>query len=164
MENFTNILNRLKTVLSVSMDKEVAEFLGLTKSAFAERKRRGVFPENALRLAELNHPELRLDIDYILTGESGNPSYDELDVISSLKNTDMSNKETFKTEIPSTPVDADTSVLLNFDEMRLLSYFRKSDMKGKQLLLDTGKMCQEYSLTMLKWTEYTEKDKLNYTK
>ena len=78
MKNFTDIVNRLKTALSVSMDKDVAEYLNLTKSAFAERKRRGVFPEDALRLLELRHPELKLDVDYILTGNSDTASEKEI--------------------------------------------------------------------------------------
>lgn len=69
MKSFTDKLNRLKTALSLTMDKDVAKFLGFTKSAFAERKRRGVFPEEALRLADLANPELKLDIDYILKGD-----------------------------------------------------------------------------------------------
>lgn len=166
MKNFTDIANRLKTVLSITQDKQIAEFLGLSKSAYAERKRRGVFPESSLRLAELKYPELNLDINYIMTGEVDLERYKDNEMIEGIKSSqsDAECKSNIKVEIPMTPADANTSILLNFDELRLLGYFRKSDMKGKQLMLDTGKMCKEYSYAVLRWTEYTEKDILKYTK
>lgn len=70
MENFIDIVNRLKIALSVTMDKEVAAYLGLSKSAFAERKKRNAFPTKELELLAKNQPELGLDVELILTGWS----------------------------------------------------------------------------------------------
>ncbi|HSX60244.1 MAG TPA: hypothetical protein VLF18_08605 [Tahibacter sp.] len=63
---FKTALLRLKESLAVESDKDVAEFLGMTASAFFERKRRHAFPEDKLRAAAQKHPELRLDVDRTL--------------------------------------------------------------------------------------------------
>lgn len=68
MENFTNIVNRLKTELSITMDKDVAEILGMSKKCVCRKKAQRVFSRNALRLLELERPDLKLDINYILSG------------------------------------------------------------------------------------------------
>lgn len=70
MNNFSDCLLRLKKALGVSKDIEIAEQLGLSKTAFAERKRRGAFPDRELRALVLKRPELRIDADYVLTGVS----------------------------------------------------------------------------------------------
>ncbi|WP_170941723.1 LexA family transcriptional regulator [Cellvibrio mixtus] len=67
--NFDQIMLRAKQALKVSTDKEVSELLGMSKTAIAERKRRGAFPEDKLRLLAVEQPELNLDVDYILTGQ-----------------------------------------------------------------------------------------------
>ncbi|WP_286807696.1 MULTISPECIES: helix-turn-helix domain-containing protein [unclassified Marinimicrobium] len=64
--NFSDCLQRLKHELRVSTDKEVAEALGLSKTAFAERKRRGAFPIDKTRVLCALKPEL--DEVFILTG------------------------------------------------------------------------------------------------
>lgn len=69
--NFDQIMLRAKQALKVSTDKEVSELLGMSKTAMAERKRRGAFPEDKLRLLAVEQPELNLDVDYILTGYDG---------------------------------------------------------------------------------------------
>lgn len=66
--NFDRILLRLKEALGTPTDKETAELLGMSKSALAERKRRDAFPEDKLLALKAKHPELGLDITYILTG------------------------------------------------------------------------------------------------
>lgn len=68
MNFFSGALQRLKYCLRVSKDGEVADALGFTKSAFAERKRRGAFPETELRALAQARPDLRIDVAYILTG------------------------------------------------------------------------------------------------
>ena len=66
--NFDQISLRLKQQLGVTTDKEMAEALGMSKTAFAERKRRGVFPaENVAVLAGKNK---NIDVEYVLTGAS----------------------------------------------------------------------------------------------
>lgn len=70
MDFFSDSLARLKHHLRVSKDGEVAAALGLSKTAFSERKKRGSFPEKELRaLADLR-PDLGIDVDYVLTGTS----------------------------------------------------------------------------------------------
>jgi len=68
MNFFTECLNRLKPVLRVSKDQEVAALLGLSKTAFSERKKRGSFPDRELRALARARPDLNIDVDYVLTG------------------------------------------------------------------------------------------------
>lgn len=65
--NFDQKILRLKQCLNVTTDKEVAEILGMSKSALAERKRRDAFPEKALQALAVEKPEI--DLLYVLTGE-----------------------------------------------------------------------------------------------
>lgn len=65
---FNDKLNRLKTVLGVTKDKEVGEALSLKEKAFNARKTRGSFPEKELRALAQQRPELGIDVDYVLTG------------------------------------------------------------------------------------------------
>lgn len=69
MNFFSDALNRLKHELRVSKDGEVAEALGMTKTAFSERKRRGAFPEKELKALADQRPNLKVDVLYVLTGE-----------------------------------------------------------------------------------------------
>jgi len=69
MNFFSDTVARLKHELRVSKDGEVAVALGLSKTAFAERKRRGAFPEKELHALAMQRPDLGLDVHYILTGE-----------------------------------------------------------------------------------------------
>ena len=61
-------LVRLKEVLRVSEDQEVAEVLGMSKAAFSAQKKRGSFPEKELRALAQQRPELGIDVEYVLTG------------------------------------------------------------------------------------------------
>lgn len=67
-ELFSEKLDRLKHSLRMSKDGEIAAALGLTKSAFSERKKRGAFPVEALYALSSARPELGLDVAYVLTG------------------------------------------------------------------------------------------------
>jgi len=68
MDFFQEALLRLKAQLKLERDQEVAEVLGLTKSAFSERKKRGSFPEKEVLALARKSPELGLDLDFIFTG------------------------------------------------------------------------------------------------
>jgi hypothetical protein len=61
-------LDRLKRSLGVQEDQEAAEALNLSKAALSARKTRGAFPETELYALAAKRPELKLDVDYILTG------------------------------------------------------------------------------------------------
>lgn len=69
MDFFSDALSRLKYLLHVSKDGEVAEALGFSKTAFSERKKRGSFPADELRALAQRRPDLGIDVDYVLTGE-----------------------------------------------------------------------------------------------
>lgn len=70
MDLFSDSLARLKHQLRVSKDREVADALGLSPTAFSERKKRGSFPQRELVALAQSKPELGLDVTYILTGET----------------------------------------------------------------------------------------------
>lgn len=65
---FVDFLYRLKQALDLKQNKDVADFLGLSEKAFSARKNRNSIPEQHLRAAAAMHPNLHLDVDYILTG------------------------------------------------------------------------------------------------
>lgn len=71
MDVFSDSLARLKHLLRVSKDGEVAAALGFSKTAFSERKKRRSFPTEELRALAKSHPELGIDVDYVLTGQYG---------------------------------------------------------------------------------------------
>ncbi len=66
MNFFSVALDRLKHELRVSKDQEVAALLGLSKTAFSERKKRGSFPER--EVLELGKLRPDVDVNYVLTG------------------------------------------------------------------------------------------------
>lgn len=68
MDFFQETLLRLKSQLKVERDQEVAGMLGLTKSAFSERKKRGSFPEKEVLALAQKRPDIGLDLDFIFTG------------------------------------------------------------------------------------------------
>jgi hypothetical protein len=49
-KNFITILNRLKLALEEDMEKDVAARLGMSKEAFASRKKRGAVPEKEIQI------------------------------------------------------------------------------------------------------------------
>lgn len=61
-------LERLRAVLAVREDQDVAAALGMTKAALSARKKRGSFPEKELYALAAKRPELGIDVDYVLTG------------------------------------------------------------------------------------------------
>lgn len=68
MQSFKSSLDRLKHELRVSKDSEVAARLGMSKTAFSERKKRESFPEREVVRLSSQNPELDLDVTYVLTG------------------------------------------------------------------------------------------------
>ncbi|PZP64197.1 MAG: hypothetical protein DI597_00860 [Pseudoxanthomonas spadix] len=70
MRLFDEQLLRLKQVLGLVEDQAVASALGMSKAAFADRKKRGSFPEDKLKALAADKPDLRLDVKYVLTGVS----------------------------------------------------------------------------------------------
>ncbi len=64
VEKFSEKLARLKHELRVSKDGEVAKLLGLSATAFSERKKRESFFEKEVAA----RPELLVDLNYVVTG------------------------------------------------------------------------------------------------
>lgn len=67
---FAQALLRMKEQLGIESDKAIAEVLGLSPTGFADRKRRGAFPEDKLFALATKRPELGIDVHYVLHGES----------------------------------------------------------------------------------------------
>ena len=65
---FVDFLTRIKQELDFKNDKDVADFLGLEIKAFSARKKRNSVPQDKLRAAAQAHPEMEIDVEYILTG------------------------------------------------------------------------------------------------
>ena len=80
---FVDFLYRIKQELDLKHDKDVADFLELDTKAFSARKSRDSVPEKHLRAALAKHPEIKADVDYILTGkrkeEAGGASENDAD-------------------------------------------------------------------------------------
>lgn len=70
MSPFETKLLRLKQAVGLSEDQDVATLLGMTKAAMSARKKRDAFPEDKLYALQARRPELRLDVQYVLTGRS----------------------------------------------------------------------------------------------
>ena len=70
MNFFDEAALRLKQQLKVTEDKAAAEALGMSARAWAGRKERGSFPEKELRALAQQRPDLGIDVDYVLTGQS----------------------------------------------------------------------------------------------
>lgn len=68
MNFFEEVALRLKQQLKATEDKQVAEALGMTGSAWTKRKTRGSFPEKELRALAQQRPELGIDVEYVLHG------------------------------------------------------------------------------------------------
>lgn len=68
MRDFEKLLLRLKQALQMTEDQAVAAALGLTKAAFADRKRKDSFPVERLKALAHDRPDLAIDVDYVLTG------------------------------------------------------------------------------------------------
>lgn len=70
MNEFNKQLLRLKKATEIPEDQGIAALLGLTKSAFSERKKRDSFPIKEVFALAAQRPDLGLDPDWIVTGTS----------------------------------------------------------------------------------------------
>lgn len=70
MDIFSDFLNRFKKQVGVSKDKEIAELLGMSVTAFAERKKRGSVPIKEIFELARQRPGLEIDPDWVVTGVS----------------------------------------------------------------------------------------------
>jgi hypothetical protein len=73
MDFFDEAALRLKQQLKVTEDKQVAEMLGMSGNAWTMRKRRRSFPEVELYALAARRPELKINVEYVLTGRAPQP-------------------------------------------------------------------------------------------
>ncbi|MFT4243542.1 MAG: hypothetical protein QM569_14815 [Acidovorax sp.] len=73
MNFFEEATLRLKQQLAVTQDKEVASYLGLSPRAWAGRKQSANFPEVELYALAAKRPELKINVEYVLTGRAPQP-------------------------------------------------------------------------------------------
>lgn len=75
MQEFEQQLLRLKTMLRMTSDQDVAAALGMSKAAFSDRKRRNSFPADKLYALAATRPDLVIDAEFVLTGKSAKERY-----------------------------------------------------------------------------------------
>lgn len=78
MTEFERRLIRIKEVLGVATDKDVASAIGMAVGTFSARKRRDSFPTKDLYVLAANRPDLEIDVNYVLTGIAREVSADLL--------------------------------------------------------------------------------------
>ncbi len=69
VNRFEEVALRLKQEVGVTLDREVAELIGLTPRAWAGRKKADSFPEESLYALTAKRPDLKIDVSYVLTGQ-----------------------------------------------------------------------------------------------
>ena len=144
MDFFSEALVRLKHQLRVSKDGEVAAALGLSKTAFSERKKRGSFPEAELRTLAREKPELGLDPDLVLFGvddevRRARENWRQAQglVRDKLRNDIAADAalapgdQAVALEVKEPP----SALQLSYDELALLQHWRRCDAAAKVLLL-----------------------------
>ena len=99
MNFFSDSLARLKHGLRVSKDQEVADALGLSKTAFSERKKRGSFPEKELHALAAKRPDLGLDVDYVLSGVTEAESLSQRDALHAAGGVPKSRRDANQAEV-----------------------------------------------------------------
>jgi transcriptional regulator with XRE-family HTH domain len=70
MNLFSDFMERIKAQAGFSKDKEIAELLGMSTTAFSERKKRDSVPIKEVFELARKRPELGIDPDWIVTGSS----------------------------------------------------------------------------------------------
>lgn len=77
MKQFDQQLMRLKSMLGVTGDQDVAALLDMSKAAFSDRKKRDSFPEEKLRALAHRRPDLPIDVEYVLKGETARMRFEQ---------------------------------------------------------------------------------------
>ena len=73
MNFFEEATLRLKQQLGATQDKEVALALGLSPQSWVGRKKRDNFPEVELYALAAKRPDLKINVEYVLTGLAPQP-------------------------------------------------------------------------------------------
>ncbi|MCP5016073.1 MAG: bacteriophage CI repressor [Ketobacter sp.] len=138
MKIFDEQLLRLKTVLRVTSDKEVAALLGMSKAAFSDRKKRGAFPVDKVKALATDRPDLKINVQYIVSG--GNPELARRlsamraasDVAQKVQEVDV------RYEIQEA-VFEELVGALSPPEQKLIGWYRSADDKGRRAIEATAK-------------------------
>lgn len=77
MKQFDQQLMRLKSMLGVTGDQDVAALLDMSKAALSDRKKRDSFPEEKLRALAHRRPDLPIDVEYVLKGETARMRFEQ---------------------------------------------------------------------------------------
>lgn len=70
MNEFEHIALRLKQSTGAGSDRELAALLGMGEKTFGSRKMRGKFPTELVYVLAAKRPDLNIDVDYVLTGQT----------------------------------------------------------------------------------------------
>lgn len=141
MKIFEEKLLRLKQEVKLSEDQEVAALLGLSKAAFADRKKRDAFPDEKLWALAQKRPDLKVDVLAVLTGISskGHAKIALEEQASKLLPhgaNDLASIKKSKVKIKA----AMSSKAESEREVLLLESFRQANDQGKNLIEATAKM------------------------
>lgn len=95
MENYTKTIENFKKINKVSKDIEVASLLGIHKNTFAERKKRGSIPYEAI-INFCREKEISIDLIFEVDTNTNKINYKKL-LIESIENiTDIEAKHLYK--------------------------------------------------------------------
>lgn len=136
MREFDIQLLRLKKVLGVTEDQQVAQFLGMTKHAFSDRKRRGAFPMDKVLALKATRPDLAIDDVYILTGRDAQADADDIErsaqIYAGVQRYGEQLMEKFNREVREDggPIPP---------EEELLHCYMNATDEGKEMLLETAR-------------------------
>ena len=145
MKIFEAQLLRLKQATNVLEEKDIADLLGMHKSAFSARKKRDVFPEEKLWALAHKRPDLNIDVLAVLTGISseGHAKIAALNRAAELLPPDVSDYKKIKAHKAKTIKAMEESGKQNPRESQLLARFRASDESGKKLIEGTAKLAAQ---------------------
>jgi hypothetical protein len=111
----------------------------MSKAAFSDRKRRGSFPAEKLHAVAAAHPEWRLDVDYVLTGDSARTREQQRRLVAVSHGRDVAMR------IPGLTAEQRAAVLdevalgdigaLSVSEQQLLGDYRRADETGRAIIL-----------------------------
>ena len=141
MTFFEDSLERLKKQLHLHKDQEIAAALGMSKSAFAERKKRDAFPDEKLWALAQNQPELNIDVLGVLTGIStkGHKEIALHNRASDLMHVNADDFESIKRSSKQMR-DALRYAPLSSRESLLLAQFNNADEVGKKHIETAAKL------------------------
>lgn len=123
VDSFEKVLLRLKQNLGIQADKDIAELLGMSPTAFNARKKRDSFPEDKLLALIGRRPDLSIDPDFVLDGQILEMKHHGREGLSYAELSQQGVREGRARDIPS--------AALSVDELELLALYRAAPLKIK---------------------------------